>query len=59
MRVVHIGDSHVRGHLYPYVVRQLLEEDFGKDAVLDMKVSYRTSGIAHETGSPGIVYHIL
>lgn len=59
VRVVHIGDSHVRGHLYPYVVRQLLEEDFGKDAVLDMKVSYRTSGIAHETGSPGIVYHIL
>lgn len=59
VRIVHIGDSHVRGHLYPYVVRKLLEEDFGGDAVLDMQVTYRTSGLAHETGAPGIVYHIL
>lgn len=59
VRIVHIGDSHVRGHVYPYEVRLLLEEDFGKEAVLDMKVSYRTSGIAVETGAPGIVYHIV
>ena len=48
-----------RGHIYPYVVRKLLEEDFGGDAVLDMKVTYGSSGLAHETGAPGIVYHIL
>lgn len=59
VRIVHIGDSHVRGHIYPYVVRKLLEEDFGGDAVLDMKVTYGSSGLAHETGAPGIVYHIL
>ena len=59
IRIVHIGDSHVRGYLFPYVVRKSLEEDFGSDAVLDMKVTYRTSGLAQETGAPGIVYHIL
>lgn len=59
IRIVHIGDSHVRGHIFPYEVRRLLEEDFGDEAVLNMKVDYRTSGIAHETGKPGIVYHIV
>ena len=59
IRIVHIGDSHVRGHIFPYEVRRLLEEDFGAEAVLDMKVDYRTSGIACETGRPGIVYHII
>lgn len=59
MRIVHIGDSHVRGHVFPYVVRKNLEHDFGDEAVLDMEVSYRTSGLAHETGRAGIVYHII
>lgn len=59
LRIVHIGDSHVRGHVFPYVVRRQLEDDFGRDAVLDMQVSYRTSGLAQETGAAGIVYHIL
>lgn len=59
VRIVHIGDSHVRGHVFPYVVRKSLEHDFGNEAVLDMEVSYRTSGLAHETGRAGIVYHIL
>lgn len=59
LRIVHIGDSHVRGHVYPYIVRRQLEEDFGREAVLDMQVSYRTSGLAQETGAAGIVYHIL
>ena len=25
LRIVHIGDSHVRGHVYPYIVRRQLE----------------------------------
>lgn len=59
LRIVHIGDSHVRGHVFPYIVRRQLEEDFGREAVLDMQVNYRTSGLAYETGAAGIVYHIL
>lgn len=59
VRIVHIGDSHVRGHVFPYVMRKLLEEDFGNDAVIDYEVNYRTTGIATETGRAGIVYHIL
>lgn len=59
VRIVHIGDSHVRGHIFPYVMRKLLEEDFGHEAVIDYKVSYNTTGLAQETGKAGIVYHIL
>lgn len=59
VRIVHIGDSHVRGHVFPYVMRRQLENDFGSQAVLDMEVTYRTSGLAHETGRAGVVYHIL
>lgn len=59
VRIVHLGDSHVRGHIFPYVIRKLLEEDFGNDAVIDYDVTYATSGIAQETGKSGIVYHII
>ena len=59
VRIVHIGDSHVRGHVFPYIMRKSLEEDFGHEAVIDYNVSYHTSGLAEETGKPGIVYHIL
>ncbi len=59
VRVVHVGDSHVRGHIFPLVVRHLLEEDFGSEAVEDDKITYQTSGFATETGKPGLVYHIL
>ncbi len=27
VRIVHIGDSHVRGHLYPLITRRRLEHD--------------------------------
>lgn len=30
LRIVHIGDSHVRGHVFPYVARRQLEDDFGR-----------------------------
>lgn len=59
LRIVHIGDSHIRGHVLPYVMRCCLEEDFGAEAVEPVPVSYQTSGLAVETGRPGIVYHIL
>lgn len=59
IRVVHIGDSHIRGHIFPYVMRKLLETDFGHEAVVDYEVTYHTTGLAHETGKAGIVYHIL
>ena len=59
VRIVHIGDSHVRGHLYPLITRRALERDFGAEAVYPDEISYRTGGLARETGEPGIVYHIL
>ena len=59
VRIVHIGDSHVRGHLYPLITRRGLEHDFGAEAVYPDTISYRTEGLAHETGEPGIVYHML
>lgn len=59
VRIVHIGDSHIRGHILPYVVRKQLEEEFGADAVVDREVTYQSSGLAEETGDRGIVYHIM
>lgn len=59
VRIVHIGDSHVRGHIFPYIVRSYLEEDFGREAVEPIPLTYQTSGIAKETGSAGIVYHVM
>lgn len=59
LRIVHIGDSHVRGHVFPYVMRCSLEDYFGSKAVENIPVTYQTSGIARETGSNGVVYHIL
>ena len=59
LRIVHIGDSHVRGHVFPYIMRCCLEDDFGSKAVENIPVTYQTSGIARETGSNGVIYHIL
>lgn len=59
VRIVHIGDSHVRGHIFPYTVRLSLEKDFGSDAVENIPVTYKTSGLARETGKNGIIYHII
>lgn len=59
VRIVHIGDSHVRGHVFPFAVRRGLENDFGAEGVHSDTITYRTSGLARETGDPGIVYHIL
>lgn len=59
VRIVHIGDSHVRGHVLPLVVRRHLERDFGNQAVYPDTITYQTSGLARETGRPGVVYHMI
>ena len=56
-RIVHIGDSHVRGHVYTVAARRALEQAWGDYAVLSDSITYRTSAIATETGRPGVVYH--
>lgn len=59
VRIVHVGDSHVRGHVFPLVVRRNFERDFGREAVYPDTITYRTSGLARETGMPGVVYHMI
>lgn len=59
VRVVQIGDSHVRGHIFSVVVRHTLEEAFGSRAVLPDKITYQTDALARETGAPGLVYHAI
>lgn len=59
VRVLHIGDSHVRGHIFTTTTRQRLEQAWGKEAVIPDTITYQTSALAIETGQPGIVYHTL
>ncbi len=59
VRIVHIGDSHIRGHVLPLVVRRNFERDFGDEAVYPDTVTYLSSGLARETGRPGVVYHMI
>lgn len=59
VRIVHIGDSHVRGHVFPVAARRALEQAFGHEATYPDSITYRTSGKAHETGEPGLVYHAV
>lgn len=59
VRVLHIGDSHVRGHVYTVRVRQLLEQAWGNSAVMPDSITYLTSALATETGRPGLVYHTM
>lgn len=42
VRVVHIGDSHVRGHIYPRTTGTLLTEAFGAVSYTDMGVNGAT-----------------
>ena len=59
VRVVQLGDSHVRGHVFPVAVRHTLEAAWGSQAVYPDEINYRTTAIAHETGAPGLVYHAI
>lgn len=58
-RIVHIGDSHVRGHSFTVETRRMLEEAWGSQAVVPQEINYRTTAIATETGQPGLVYHTI
>ena len=59
VRLVHLGDSHVRGHVFTVEARRCLEEAWGSRAVEEQQISYRTSALAQETGKPGLVYHAM
>lgn len=59
VRIVHIGDSHIRGHVLTAQVRADFERDFGSEATYSDTITYRTSGLAKETGVPGVVYHSI
>ncbi|MCF0160116.1 MAG: hypothetical protein HUJ99_04950 [Bacteroidaceae bacterium] len=59
VRVVQIGDSHVRGHVFPRELRHRLEEAWGSEAMLDAQITYKVSAIATETGTPGFVFSAL
>lgn len=59
VRIVHVGDSHVRSHIFTVAAKNLLESAFGSDAVEPDTISYKTTAIARETGRPGVVYHAI
>lgn len=59
IRVVQIGDSHVRGHVFPREVRHRLEEAWGSEAMVNENITYHTSALATETGIPGFVFSAL
>lgn len=59
VRIVHLGDSHVRGHVFPVATRKRLEQAWGDFAVLPDSITYRTTALARETGRPGPVYHAM
>lgn len=42
VRIVHIGDSHVRGHIYPQTTGALLTETFGAVSYIDKGVNGAT-----------------
>lgn len=58
-RIVHIGDSHVRGHSLTVETRKVLENAWGKQATEPQEITYKTTALAKETGQPGLVYHAL
>lgn len=57
VRIVQIGDSHVRGHVLPAVLRQKLSSVWGSEAMVDQKINYHTSALAEETENNGFVFH--
>ncbi|MDR0843719.1 MAG: GDSL-type esterase/lipase family protein [Tannerella sp.] len=54
VRVVHIGDSHVRSHEITPVLHSYLAEMFGSASDEYIK-GYKSKGIVPENGSPGVV----
>ncbi len=57
VRVVQIGDSHVRGHMFPAALRQKLSQRWGSAAMVDKPINYHTTAMAEETGENGFIFH--
>ncbi len=57
VRIVQIGDSHVRGHMFPAALRQKLAARWGSHAMVDKTINYHTTAIAEETGENGFIFH--
>lgn len=55
-RVLHVGDSHVRGNFFPGNVRKAMEISCGSEAMGDDPIGYNKPSIATETGKPGLVF---
>lgn len=60
VRVVHIGDSHVRGHFFPGQVKSGFEKLMGSATLMPGNgvFDYNSPGISFETGTPGIAYQV-
>ena len=54
VRIVHIGDSHVRSHEFTSALNLSLVENFGNAAV-SFITGYKSEGILEESGLPGII----
>ncbi len=55
-RILHVGDSHVKGNYFPGYVRKALEVTFGSDAMGNDPIGFNKPSIATETGKPGLVF---
>lgn len=55
-RILHIGDSHVKGNFFPGYTRKALETTFGSEAMGDDPIGFNKPSIATETGKPGLVF---
>jgi len=58
VRIVHIGDSHVRSHEFTPALSSRLTEIFGNAAVGTIE-GYRSQGILEENGSSGVICHCI
>ncbi|MDR0420123.1 MAG: GDSL-type esterase/lipase family protein [Prevotellaceae bacterium] len=58
VRIVHIGDSHVRSHEFTPAFNFRLTEIFG-NAATGFIEGYKSSGIVEENGLPGIICHCM
>lgn len=60
VRIVHIGDSHVRGHFFPGIVKTNMEKVFGSSRLEEHKAvfDYSCPGVAPENGLPGVAYQV-
>lgn len=61
VRIVHIGDSHVRGHFFPGQVKAGFENLMGSAiaAPPGEVFDYNSPGMSFESGAPGVAYQIF